>query len=318
MFSSLTTHLVCAAPSGNKYGAAVAYNASVPAAATGKLMSSSVASAGTPPHKVHLVTEEWLWQSMRAWHAQEEALYAIRGGETVYQTEDMIAMEEEGGQEGKEQGATTLSQCVPTLGADSPPPSPSRAAVVSSEPSGALAPLIGSTCLGSSSDQLWGGHGHGHGHVAVDSFEVRSLEESGLPQVSPASHIPSFLSPALSTQTQLQIQLQTQTQAQVSQSQTQTQTQALNESPLKQQDTKPKAPHQDMKYFMLGTASAEKSSKARAVLERLGAVVLTSEGGAYDTLCTHMLLWRFERTEKCMCACAAGKVSRVACQLSCG
>jgi hypothetical protein len=62
------------------------------------------------------------------------------------------------------------------------------------------------------------------------------------------------------------------------------------------------------KKFLLGGGSSKRHKHAREVIEALGGIVLTTSGGAYDPSCTHLLLWRFERTEKCMCACAAGKV----------
>ena len=54
--------------------------------------------------------------------------------------------------------------------------------------------------------------------------------------------------------------------------------------------------------FQFGGGNDEEMTYARSVVESLGGSVVT------DDSCTHLVLWKITRTEKYLCACAAGKV----------
>lgn len=270
--SDLTSHLVCAFPGGHKHAAAIAYNATTTTTTADITTTPSTLDplAKPPNRRVHIVSEDWLWQSLRRWERQEEALYAVPEGATQKEEEEEGDMNVE-------------IQCEMDMAVED-----------EDEAIGDISPLRSLHTSSSISQD------HTHNQAAVVSFHSPSKPErvtkisvvrgsaddsSALPRF-PLKSVPSHsLSPppcSVQTQTDTETQTQTQTHEQ----------------------------KQNQKYFMFGTASDKKISKSRAILESLGGVVLPSEGHGYDMQCTHLLLWRFERTEKCMCACAAGKVSR--------
>lgn len=61
--------------------------------------------------------------------------------------------------------------------------------------------------------------------------------------------------------------------------------------------------------FLFGGGSEEQVVSARSVVKALGCTSVWPVESKYDESCTHLILWDLKRTEKYLCACAAGKVS---------
>ena len=61
--------------------------------------------------------------------------------------------------------------------------------------------------------------------------------------------------------------------------------------------------------FLFGGGDEEQFITARRIVELLGGTVVWPVESAFDESCTHLVLWKMTRTEKYLCACAAGKVS---------
>lgn len=231
---ALTTHLICASPTGPKYAAAIQYNTQ---SASGVEQRS--------PHKIHIVSENWLWQSLRLWRRQNEAFYEVLPDSSVNKVVmEITETNERELKEAEEDLQAYTSSCRSSI----------------------------SHCCGGSSSSVVG---HKDGECD-SSDQLNDIVEVVNTEMSVSLPLHQDQSP---------------------------QKQLLAQHPRSQAQ----------KYFLLGSASADKSCQAREVLEGLGAVVLTTAGGAYDYRCTHLLLWRFERTEKCLCACASGKVGHMLC-----
>lgn len=64
--------------------------------------------------------------------------------------------------------------------------------------------------------------------------------------------------------------------------------------------------------FLFGGGTEEQFQQSRTMVESLGGSVVWPVENCYDPRCTHLLLWRMTRTEKYLCACAAGKVRQLA------
>ena len=60
--------------------------------------------------------------------------------------------------------------------------------------------------------------------------------------------------------------------------------------------------------FLFGGGTEEQFQQSRTMVEALGGSVVWPVENCYDPRCTHLLLWKMTRTEKYLCACAAGKV----------
>lgn len=65
--------------------------------------------------------------------------------------------------------------------------------------------------------------------------------------------------------------------------------------------------------FLFGGGTEEQFRLSRAMVESLGGTVVWPIENCYDQRCTHLLLWKMTRTEKYLCACAAGKVRQLGC-----
>lgn len=63
--------------------------------------------------------------------------------------------------------------------------------------------------------------------------------------------------------------------------------------------------------FLFGGGTEEQFQQSRAMVEALGGSVVWPVENCYDPRCTHLMLWKMTRTEKYLCACAAGKVRRL-------
>ena len=61
--------------------------------------------------------------------------------------------------------------------------------------------------------------------------------------------------------------------------------------------------------FLFGGGSDEEIFKATEIVKLLGGSVISPINSKFDDSCTHLILWDMKRTEKYLCACAAGKVS---------
>jgi BRCA1 C Terminus (BRCT) domain len=61
--------------------------------------------------------------------------------------------------------------------------------------------------------------------------------------------------------------------------------------------------------FLFGGGDEEQFAAARRTVELLGGSVVWPVESSFDESCTHLVLWKMTRTEKYLCACAAGKVS---------
>lgn len=60
--------------------------------------------------------------------------------------------------------------------------------------------------------------------------------------------------------------------------------------------------------FLFGGGDEEQFLAARRVVELCGGSVVWPVESSFDESCTHLVLWKMTRTEKYLCACAAGKV----------
>lgn len=223
--STLVSHLVCASPSGRKYAAARAHNAAA---------SPTPDSTGGIAHRVHIVSEDWLWESLRQWQRQDEALYPLQ-----------------------EEAVPEPSRGQASSGAAAVDVQTSHSSASASSAAGRNTPVCSDSGLGPGADF------------------------SPPPYLSkpPSPGSPTLLLPSLH----------------------------VASGSLKAHSSPPSHPK---KSFLLGGCSDKQLSRARDLLERLGGQVLVSSEGAFDPRCTHLLLWKFARTEKFMCACAAGKVGR--------
>ena len=61
--------------------------------------------------------------------------------------------------------------------------------------------------------------------------------------------------------------------------------------------------------FLFGGGSDEEIFNATEIVKLLGGSVISPINSKFDDSCTHLILWDMKRTEKYLCACAAGKVS---------
>lgn len=232
---TLTSHLICASPTGRKYEAALAHN-----------------SAGGEAHRIQIVTEDWLWQCLRQWRRLDEALFRVEG-----------AVEEVGETSGGKEAAGDHVEDAQVKAA-------AAAAVNIQE--------------GEEEEKCFTQSQHGS---SVCSKPANTTASETAPEPSPQTSRPlAPPSPPARPAPVLPPSSPSPSAVPVS---------VTHPAPL------PLSDH----VFLLGGGSSAKHRAARELIERLGGAVQT----AYHSTCTHLLLWRVERTEKCLCFCAAGKVS---------
>ena len=214
--SEFTTHLVCAYPSGSKYEAAISYNERVK-----QIPDNSQQNR----RSVHIVNEEWLWQSIWQWQRQDESIYKVVKGDSEILHNEAIYTN------------SSVSTNFEITGS-----------VPGDDSEG------GSQCIIMNEQH--------ESSTKLDTSERMKNELENDEKISSMKCHDASL---------------------------------INEG--------------QRKYFLLSGGSSKKQSHAREILENMGGVVLSTQQGAYNPKCTHLLLWKLERTEKCICACAAGNVS---------
>ena len=79
---------------------------------------------------------------------------------------------------------------------------------------------------------------------------------------------------------------------------------------VKMTDNNTKVPDRRSTFrFLFGSGNEEEVFQAKLAVEMLGGSVIFPIESKFDESCTHLILWEVKRTEKYLCACAAGKVS---------
>jgi hypothetical protein len=260
----------------------VAYNASQ--------ASSPRDSRGQPARQIHIVTEDWLWQSLRLWRRQDERLYEVK---TTSVTENKAS----GGTEGSvgQRSGRSVALC------DSSEPLPDAV----DDPFTNDTPPANCTRKGDRElEELM---------INVEcSSDEGSNEAMRVDKTSAIGTLP----PLVYTRSPVSPPACTSVSPPASPHNISSSPHNISSSPHISSSpalalpvaSSPVPPPQKQKLFLLSGGTTDQHNVARNVLERLGGRVLTSQGSAYDPQCTHLLLWSFKRTEKCMCACAAGKV----------
>ena len=79
---------------------------------------------------------------------------------------------------------------------------------------------------------------------------------------------------------------------------------------VKMTDNNTKVPDRRSTFrFLFGGGNEEEVLQAKMAVEMIGGSVIFPIESKFDESCTHLILWEVKRTEKYLCACAAGKVS---------
>lgn len=278
---SLTTHLICSSPTGRKYEAAVAHNATI------ATLSSDPNAERYSTRTIRIVSEAWLWECLRQWAWQDESSFEVklRDVETIFLSAEVV----EDLRDNDEQVSTT------------PVPVPVIASNTINACRTEAPPDVQSSPLNLDSETT-------HQYTIGDAMAVDAplLNVDPMRNPSTTSRSPRqapLLSPKPPVSTSVIPSCSASSSSMTAPQNSPPSSQTSLSLTLSSSSSPPK------KIFLLGGGSSSKHENAREVIEGLGGEVITTAGGAYDSQCTHLLLWRFERTEKCMCACAAGKVN---------